>query len=686
MAQTINVNTTPGQFMPTLYYSQGDIGREFEIVLASSDGWSIPAGSTVEMVATKPSGLGFTVSGTLSGNVASFVTTETMTNEWGRYPAEIRIKSGTDVIGTANFYLNGERNPHPDGTTDGNAESLIPELTVLVERVEAAAASVLDMTVVAETLPAGSDATYSYDEETNTATFGIPRGRDGEVTFDALNDATAVQSVSDSTPYLFRQTNEGNAGHNEWDEIVGGTVAWNQLCNGSSVTVPSGHKYYMIKSGTASIGASSGSAITGLTSGTDIVIDLTQMFGTTIADAIYAMEQATAGSGVAWFKKLFPKAYYPYDAGTLKSVEGLTSHDMTGKNLLPITTDSIKSLTSSYVTWSGNIGSYRGLTYTLLSDESNKLGGIIVNGTASANAWFRLVPNTYDIKQSAILSGCPAGGNGNTYSISVLASDDATSIGTDIGSGVAISASDNINAYLLVRSGTTINNLVFRPMLRLASVTDDTYEPYELHSYPLDSDLTLRGIPKLDANNNLYYDGDVYASDGTVTRKYGIVDLGTLSWSYDSNGFMAGWNIETTVKHPSSSSTMVSLVCGRIEPNTAYNIYNGQNGIGIHTNGSVRVRTADMGTDATAFKTAMSGVYLVYELATPTTETADPYQHAQVCAPYGTEEYVTTSIVPVGHNTEYPKTLSDIKPTANGNYVLKCTVTNGVATYEWVSA
>ena len=56
------------------------------------------------------------------------------------------------------------------------------------------------------------------------------------------------------------------------------------------------------------------------------------------------------------------------------------------------------------------------------------------------------------------------------------------------------------------------------------------YEPYEKHSYPLDSTLTLRGIPKLDANNNLYYDGDTYESDGTVTRKYGIVDLGTR-WS-----------------------------------------------------------------------------------------------------------------------------------------------------------
>lgn len=176
MAQIINVNTTPGQFMPTLYYSQGDIGREFEIVLASSDGWSIPADATVAMVATKPSGFGFSVAGTLTDNVASFTTTETMTNEHGRFPAEIRITSGTDVIGTANFYLNGEKDPHPEGTTDGDAESAIPILTALVERIEAAAESIHDLSVDATTLSPGTAASATYDEETNNITFGIPRG------------------------------------------------------------------------------------------------------------------------------------------------------------------------------------------------------------------------------------------------------------------------------------------------------------------------------------------------------------------------------------------------------------------------------------------------------------------------------------------------------------------------------
>ena len=45
------------------------------------------------------------------------------------------------------------------------------------------------------------------------------------------------------------------------------------------------------------------------------IVDLTQMFGSAIADYIYELEQVTAGAGVAWFKNLFPKDYYEYNAG-----------------------------------------------------------------------------------------------------------------------------------------------------------------------------------------------------------------------------------------------------------------------------------------------------------------------------------------------------------------------------------
>ena len=73
--------------------------------------------------------------------------------------------------------------------------------------------------------------------------------------------------------------------------------------------------------------SSTNCGISEVTSGTDLTgikfksnfFDLTQMFGSTIADYIYSLEQANAGAGVAWFKKLFPADYYPYSEPTIIS-------------------------------------------------------------------------------------------------------------------------------------------------------------------------------------------------------------------------------------------------------------------------------------------------------------------------------------------------------------------------------
>jgi hypothetical protein len=53
------------------------------------------------------------------------------------------------------------------------------------------------------------------------------------------------------------------------------------------------------------------------------IIDLTQLFGETKANEIYAMEQAEAGSGVAYFKSLFYKDYYPYNSGEITNVSAV---------------------------------------------------------------------------------------------------------------------------------------------------------------------------------------------------------------------------------------------------------------------------------------------------------------------------------------------------------------------------
>jgi len=200
----------------------------------------------------------------------------------------------------------------------------------------------------------------------------------------------------------------------------------------------------------------------------------------------------------------------------------------------------------------------------------------------------------------------------------------------------------------------------------LQSVQATAHKTYDgdgnvIGNYALDSSLTLRGIPKLDASNNLYYDGDTYASDGTVTRKYGIVDLGTLTWVYESEvpRFYA-LDLQNVIKKQSASSVVANAVCDKyitVSFDGPSSLYSGVNkSCAISAGGSVNIRDESY-TDAATFKTAMSGVYLVYELATPTTETAQPYTNPQIVDPDGTEEYVTANNVPVGHVTKYPEDL-----------------------------
>ena len=170
--------------------------------------------------------------------------------------------------------------------------------------------------------------------------------------YSSLTAGNAEQLVStvgveDKTPYLFRTTG-GSADVGDrvkLSEITGGTVAWNQLVNtgDTSVTVPNGHKYYSRINSVQTIGASTGAAISINDASEDNVFDLTQMFGSTIADYLYTLESGTAGAGVAKLKSwgFCTKPDYAYNAGSLLSVK-TSAHKTIGFNAYDNTTGKAK--------------------------------------------------------------------------------------------------------------------------------------------------------------------------------------------------------------------------------------------------------------------------------------------------------------------------------------------------------
>lgn len=120
-----------------------------------------------------------------------------------------------------------------------------------------------------------------------------------------------------------------------------------------------------------------------------------------------------------------------------------------------------------------------GVTFTINADRS-----ISTSGTASANvtaAWIQkdyVVPN-----DPVILSGCPTGGADNKYRIDILdGTPTGAGVGFDYGNGVIIKSSMFTSGLGIIRirieSGQNVDGLVFKPMIRPASITDDTYVPY----------------------------------------------------------------------------------------------------------------------------------------------------------------------------------------------------------------
>lgn len=133
----MNIDLIPNGAIKRVHVSQNDVGRTLTFELFNnSTSYTIPSGAVVKIQGTKPSGFGFSEVCTVSGNTVTIETTETMTDEYGYIETELVIESSGDVLGTSNFILAVERNPHPDTTTDGSMETIIPELTLLVNEVK----------------------------------------------------------------------------------------------------------------------------------------------------------------------------------------------------------------------------------------------------------------------------------------------------------------------------------------------------------------------------------------------------------------------------------------------------------------------------------------------------------------------------------------------------------------------
>lgn len=119
-----------------------------------------------------------------------------------------------------------------------------------------------------------------------------------------------------------------------------------------------------------------------------------------------------------------------------------------------------------------------GITFTVNSDKT-----VLVNGTNDTSSNSSLIINRYALSPGTyILNGCPSGGAINTYRLAIQETGSYSVLGSiDIGNGsgeFTIDTTTNVQVAIFIQKGLTINNLLFKPMLREATIADDTYEQY----------------------------------------------------------------------------------------------------------------------------------------------------------------------------------------------------------------
>lgn len=182
--------------------------------------------------------------------------------------------------------------------------------------------------------------------------------------------------------------------------------------------------------------------------------------------------------------------------------------------------------------------------------------------------------------------------------------------------------SGNINATFTVPTGAKFLCIVFynikanytsypNAQVELGE-TASPYEPYTGNTYPITFPETIYGGTD-----------EVVSGQGTSTM--GMVDLGDLNWFYDSGGGNPYfYSMNFNAKPKAYQYLLNNAICSQYEQ-TGYDVVNGNNGkFGISADGTYLKVCDTRYIDKTAFKTAMSGVQLVYELATPVPFTTTP--------------------------------------------------------------
>lgn len=149
-----------------------------------------------------------------------------------------------------------------------------------------------------------------------------------------------------------------------------------------------------------------------------------------------------------------------------------------GKNLLEYTINTLKTINTSG-TWSDNVYTHNGLTITINEDKT-----ITINGTSTAQETFMLEQQKIKYQAGTYYLSGAINGNNNLFDIRMYNYNGAGAVAqcfTGTKEINVVNNGQNYNIAIVVRSGQTLNNVVFYPMFSKSN--DTNYAPYKTPIY-----------------------------------------------------------------------------------------------------------------------------------------------------------------------------------------------------------
>lgn len=287
----------------------------------------------------------------------------------------------------------------------------------------------------------------------------------------------------------------------------------------------------------------------------------------------------------------------------VRPITGYTGVEVTrtGKNLLSRTGQSTVSIAG--VLWQvGNDGT--SITAVRQSENGNQSDYSYIIG-------LELLPGTY------IFSFATTTGSGSSYQANVKI-DGVSHWGGD---NYSFTLSEKASIDIIIRYYSAYTQQVtFYPMIRLATDTDPTFEPYtpETHSvtFPTEAGTVYGGIVDL--------------VSGVLTVTNVSVDLGSLSWTYYGAGVYFNADLSPVPQRPASVldvTDSVSSIYKAVSANVIMYTTSGHDNVFAISTSNDKLIVRDMRfTIADDLKEAVKGQTLCYKLATPQTYQLTPQQ------------------------------------------------------------